>query len=172
MEESLKLALLRENKNQSEEENEKSDEDSDEGGNDNVYLWMNAIQEGLDEEHCPGIIFHLADIFVESILLLVVPKDAPVADVISDEQFTALLLPFYEILKSSEHERIRNRVINEIFLGILNSKFDEPPPTISPETEPDELTRHLYAVSQSHRFFKFFSGISEALFSIAADEYV
>jgi len=175
LEESLRLAVSAERtpsqKDESDSENEKEDseENETETENQSMYLWSDAIQQGIDEDTAPGIVLHLADIFVPT-LVSVLPEGEPSFEIISQDEMNALLYPFYILLQNSTTDRVNQRIIQEVFHGFLRIKSDHKEEEIEyDEEETDEYQRHILNLFLKFPFGCYFSGISEALFGIASD---
>lgn len=176
LEESLKIALSTSiakyaASNQEKSDNEENEEDSEEDivENENCYLWTSAVEEGMSES-TPGIIMHLAEIFVPTLEKLL-PEGHPGEQTISDLDFAALLLPFYNILQTADDIRVINRV-KDLFRAILKSKFTAPhsiPEEFLKDADPAE--RHFLELTGTFKFAVHVKGIEEGLFALATDKF-
>jgi len=183
LEESLRLVLSAERTPEEKDESSDNEDDSDEEGekenethNQSAYLWSDAIQQGINDDTAPGIILHLADIFVPT-LVSVLPPEGLTFDLISQDEMSALLYPFYLLLQHSTSDRVNQRIIQEVFHGFLRVKNEEKKNDDEEksqdgdeeEDELDEFQRHIANLLETYPFGRYFSGISESLFGIASD---
>lgn len=155
-EESLKIALSDIFTNEGDEDRE----------SETVFDWSGTICESLRVDHCPAVVLHLADIFIES-LEKSLPKMTPGDQLLSDLEISALLVPFYDLIQFSNDIRIVRRVIDEVFCKILKTEFEDKY-EINEKFE-SELEEHNFNLSATKKFFPYFDGIEESLLKIATN---